>query len=724
MEKSKKALPIVLASALAATPFVSMPQQAHAIEKLSVEADNDGAGKESDYTIEFKLEEDLDSGETITIEFDSDFDIDDNIDSDDIDASFDVKKVTVDGDEIKIKTDESLDSGDKIKIKITSGITNPDDKGSYSVSVEAGDESSDSEDVEIKKSSSSSSSKSSNDYSVSLSSKAAGEKISLKLGKISLKGSDELESNTTITVTFPDKGMLPSSIDEEDVKVNGYTAKSVSVSGSTVDIKVPNSADADDYITLEFDKSAGIENPDSGDKYVFKVKYDGTTYESEDVEITKNGSSSSSASDSFTVNLSDPGAGARTSYTFDADFGSKELKADGELVLEFPSSDMVPGILTASDFLLNGKQAKKATAAGNKIALVAPSNFSANSKVKVEVTYGAWISNPKSAGSYTLKATVSGRTLESKSFSIGGSSVNPTPTNPTTTVPVPNTATNNSTATIALTQNAVGKQTGVNVAIKGLGVGLQKQRDFIEVVFPVGYKVPAYIAPNNISVNGVAANFVAVRGQNVLIYPSQDIPAATNANIVINAAANIINPAVKNTYSISVFTSEERGLLFARAVGVGMPSPAQPKPATPAKPATPGAKTPQQQQKPSAGIPKNSASFQVNNAKFTLHGKTYPLNVAPYITDKTTMVPAQFFKEALALTTQWNNTNVAVVSGTKVVKFTVGSKTAKVGRTDVQLPTPVVLKDGMPMVPIRVVTDNLGYTVGWDDDTDSVYVYK
>lgn len=88
------------------------------------------------------------------------------------------------------------------------------------------------------------------------------------------------------------------------------------------------------------------------------------------------------------------------------------------------------------------------------------------------------------------------------------------------------------------------------------------------------------------------------------------------------------------------------------------------------------------------------------------------------------MVPAQFFKEALALTTQWNNTNVAVVSGTKVVKFTVGSKTAKVGRTDVQLPTPVVLKDGMPMVPIRVVTDNLGYTVGWDDDTDSVYVYK
>ncbi|GED56159.1 copper amine oxidase N-terminal domain-containing protein [Brevibacillus formosus] len=711
MEKSKKALPIVLASALAATPFVAVPQ-AYAVEKLDVSADNDGAGKESEYDIKFTLEEDLASGDTITVDFDDDFDVDKDISKKDI-SGIDVKRVEVDGNEVTITVDEDFDEGDKISFTIKKGITNPDDKGTYDVSVETENESSDTDEVEIKKSSSSSSSKSKNDYSVTLSSKAAGEKVSLKLGKISLKGSDELETSSTITVTFPEKGMLPSSIDEDDVKVNGYTAKSVSISGSSVDIKIPSGADSDDYITLEFDKSAGIENPSSGDKYVFKVKYDGTTYESDEFEITKNGSSSSSASDSFTVNLSDPGAGARTSYTFDADFGSKELKEDGELILEFPSSDMVPGILTASDFLLNGKAAKKASALGNKVALVAPTGFKATSKVKVEVTFGAWISNPKTAGNYTLKATVSGRTLESKAFSIGGSSVNPTPTNPTNPtnpVPVPNTNTNNSTATIALTQNALGKQTGVNVAIKGLGVGLQKQRDFIEIVFPVGYKVPAYIAPANISVNGVGANFVAVRGQNVLIYPSQDIPAATNANVVINPAANIVNPAVKNTYSISVFTSEERGLLFARAVGVGMPSPAQPKPATP---------TPQQ---PSTAIPANAASFKVNTASFTLQGKTYPLSVAPYIEANTTMVPAQFFKEAMALTTQWNNTSVAVISGTKVVKFTVGSKKAKVGNTEIQLPTPVVLKNGMPMIPIRTVTDNLGYKVGWA--APSVYVYK
>lgn len=715
MKKSKKALPIVLASALAATPFVAVPQEAHALKKVSVKADNDGADKDSSYDISFTLEEDLTKGDTITIEFDSEYTVSKSISSSDIDASFKVKSAKASGKKVIITLNEDLEEGDKVTITIEDGITNPEDKGTYDVYVSTSSEDEEYGEVTIK-SSSSSSSGSSKDYSVSLSSKAAGEATSVKLGKISLKGSDELETNEYITVIFPDEDMLPSKIDAGDVKLNGYSVKTVSVKDDEVEIKVPSSVAGDDYITLEFSKSAGIENPSAGSKYTYKVKYDGVTYESEQFEITKSGSSTSTATNSFTVNLSDPSAGARSSYTFDADFGSKQLKADEELVLEFPSADMVPGILSASDFTLNGKTAKRVSASGNKVYITAPSNFSATSEVKVVVSFSAWITNPKTAGSYTLKVTAAGRTLESKSFTIGGSVVNPTP-NPAPTptpTPTPNNTVNNSTATIALTSTALGKPTGVNVAIKGLGVGLVKQRDFVELVFPAGYKVPAYIAPANVTVNGVAANYVAVRGQNVLIYPSQDIPAATAANISINAAANIVNPAVKNTYSISVFTSEEKGLLFARAVGVGMPAPAQPAPQP----------TPQPQQ-PAVTVPTNAALFKVNTANFTLHGKTYPLQVAPYIANgNTTMVPAQFFKEALALTTQWNNSTVAIISGTKVMKFTVGSNKARVGNQEITLPTPVVLKNGMPMIPVRTVTDNLGYKVGWDAKTSSVFVYK
>ncbi|EJL41017.1 MULTISPECIES: copper amine oxidase N-terminal domain-containing protein [Brevibacillus] len=714
MKKSKKALPIVLASALAATPFVAVPKEAHALKKVTVKADNDGADKDSSYDISFTLEDDLSKGDTITVEFDSEYTVSKNISSSDIDADFKIKSAKASGKKVIITVNEDFEDGDKISFTIEDGITNPEDKGTYDVYVSTSNEDEESTEVTIK--SSSSSSGSSKDYSVSLSSKAAGEATSVKLGKISLKGSDELETNEYITVIFPDEDMLPSKIDAGDVKLNGYSVKTVSVKDDEVEIKVPSSVAGDDYITLEFSKSAGIENPSAGSKYTYKVKYDGVTYESEQFEITKSGSSTSTATNSFTVNLSDPSAGARSSYTFDADFGSKQLKADEELVLEFPSADMVPGILSASDFTLNGKTAKRVSASGNKVYITAPSNFSATSEVKVVVSFSAWITNPKTAGSYTLKATAAGRTLESKSFTIGGSVVNPTP-NPAPTptpTPTPNNTVNNSTATIALTSTALGKPTGVNVAIKGLGVGLVKQRDFVELVFPAGYKVPAYIAPANVTVNGVAANYVAVRGQNVLIYPSQDIPAATAANISINAAANIVNPAVKNTYSISVFTSEEKGLLFARAVGVGMPAPAQPAPQP----------TPQPQQ-PAVTVPTNAALFKVNTANFTLHGKTYPLQVAPYIANgNTTMVPAQFFKEALALTTQWNNSTVAIISGTKVMKFTVGSNKARVGNQEITLPTPVVLKNGMPMIPVRTVTDNLGYKVGWDAKTSSVFVYK
>jgi len=715
MEKSKKALPIVLASALAAIPLVAVPQKASALSSVTVTAEDETAGEDSEYTIEFTTGEDLEEDDTITIKFDDEYDVDDSIDDSDVEIDgYDIYDVEADDNEIIITLDEAIDEGEDVEITISNGITNPDDEDSYDVGVKTSAEKTykyDTVDIEEDDSSSE------DEFDVELSSSVAGEKVAIELGDFDLDGKDELETGETITVIFPDEDMLPSSIDEADVKVNGSTAKSVDVDDDEVTIKVPSGANGDDYINLEFLKSAGITNPDTADDYTFTVKYDGTTYESESFDITKSGSGSTTVAGDYTVNLSDPAAGARSSYTFETNFGNKKLQADAELVIEFPSAEMVPMILSTSDFTVNGKAPKKVGALGNKVYITAPSNFSADSNVKVVVAYTAWITNPKTAGSYTLKATVDGKTITSKSFSIGGSTVNPAPAAPA--APAPGQVVNNSTATIALTNTGLNQATGVNVAIKGLGVGLAKQRDFIELVFPAGYKVPAYIAPANISVNGVAANYVAVRGQNLLVYPAQDIPAATAANVAIAATANIVNPAVKNAYSISLYTSEEKGLQFARAVGVGMPAPVQQAAPAPAKPATPA---PAQ---PAVAVPANAALFKVNAKTFTLHGKTYPLQVAPYLAGgNTTMVPAQFFKEALALTTQWNNQSVAIISGTKVLKFSVGSNKARIGNQEVTLPSPVVLKEGMPMIPVRFVTDNLGYKVGWDAKTSSVFVYR
>ncbi|MCM3557479.1 copper amine oxidase N-terminal domain-containing protein [Brevibacillus borstelensis] len=725
MEKSKKALPIMLATALATTPFVIAPQSASAITDISIDPDDDEAGESTKYTIEFTLEEDLKSGDKIYVKFPKQFDIDSDIDEDDIDADFKVKEVSVSGREITIKVGEKLEADDEISFDITDGITNPDDKGTYSIEIRTSNESKETEDVKITSGSSSNSGSkkgSSDDYSVDIDDTTEKKETQYEIGPIKLD--DKLVKGDWITVTFPSSDMLPSKISKDDVDINEYEPDSVSVSGKKVEIKVPSKVDGKKELTLKFYKSAGIKNPSAGDKYTIDVKWDGVTYQSEKFDIKKSGSSSSSSTASdFTVSLSDSSAGARTSYTFEADFGKTELKADSEVIIEFPSSDMIPGYLNPDDFRINGKTVRKVGSSGNKISLTTPYNFSSSKTVKVDIDFNAWITNPKSAGDYTLKMTVDGKTATSKTFRINGAgAVTPTPTpTPTPTTPGTTAPANNSTATITLTNTAVGKQTGVNIAVKAFGAPLVKQRDFIEVVFPVGYKVPAYIAPASVSVNGVAASFVAVRGQNVLVYPAQDIAAGTGANIVIGAAANIVNPAAKNTYTINVFSSEEKGLLFGRAVGVGVPQPAQP-----AQPAPqPAPQQPQQPQQPQTAVPANAALFKVNNKSFTLHGKVYPLQEAPYLANgNTTMVPAQFFKEAMALTTQWNNQTVAIIKGRTVVRFTVDSNKAYVGSQEFTLPAPVALKNGMPMVPIRFVTDNLGYKVGWDAKTSSVFVYQ
>lgn len=701
MEKNKKALPIVLASALASTPFVAAPQ-AYAIQDVSVDMTNDNVEETADYTIDFTLDEDLEAGDEIMVTFESGFDLED-VDESDVEIDgVDLKKVEIDtkNNEIVIAVDEDVDGGEEYTIVIED-VVNPDKEGNYDIDVEAeNDDDTDYDTVKIVDDDDSSD----EDFSVDMDEDEEDAKTGYTLGPIELEG--ELEEGEWVTVTFPDEDMLPSSMRTKDVEINGYEVDDVEIDGDEVQLQIPEDADGKKKLTIEFFKSAGIINPSADDDYTFTVEYDRDTYESEEFEITKkSGSSSNSGGDSdFTVTLSDSAAGARSSYTFGADFGKKELAANGEVIVEFPSSEMFPGIWTTTDVTINGKTAKKVYSSGNRVFITAPSNFTRDSEVKVSFSYSAWVTNPKTAGDYTLKMTVDGKTITSKPFKITGATYTPAPTPaPTTPVPV-----NNATATIGLTNPALNAVTGVNVAIKGVGVPLAKQRDFIELVFPAGYRVPAYITPAAVTVNGVTASYVGVRGQNVLIYPSQDIPAGSAANVVISPTANIVNPAVKNAYSISVFTSEEKGLLFARAVSVGG-TPVVTPPAT----------------QPGVTIPANAARIKLNVASFTLHGKTYPLQAAPTLANgNTTVVPAQFFKEALALTTQWNNHTVAIISGTKVLRFTVGSNKAKVGGQEVTLPAAVQLKNNMPMIPIKFVADNLGYKLGWDAKTSTVFISR
>jgi len=533
----------------------------------------------------------------------------------------------------------------------------------------------------------------------------------------------DLNAGEDLLIVFDKAFAIDANISRSNVRINGSEARSVKLDNGKLTIVPAKDYEAGDE--LEVVIRDVITNPDKEGSYEIKVKTEREGYGRKQVKIAE-----VKADEDFTVKLSDPKAGARTSYSFAADFGKKELIPNGQVILTFPSAEQIPAILSASDFTVNGKTVQKVSAAGKKVYLTAPGNLAKSSRVEVKISQTAWITNPKTPGSYKLEMTVDGRTITSKPFEI----VSAQPA-------AVSAAASNSAATITLGNTNTDQPTDVAVSIKALGVPLAKQRDFIEIVFPKEFRIPPYIAPGNVTVNGASADFVAVRGQNVLVYPAQDLGTAEAINVNIGNGANIVTPTEKNTYSISVYTSAERGVLFARAVGIGVPQPVpvsvttgQAVPVTPAAspastPPASAAAQPQAMEVPATGqpegVPANAALFRLNDASFSKNGQKMPLKAAPYLANgTTTMVPAQFFKDALGLTTQWNTREVSIISGTKVLQFTVGSDKARIGGQEYTLTAAVAIKDEMPMIPIRFVTDALGYKVGWDAKTSSVYVYR
>ncbi|MEW9699329.1 copper amine oxidase N-terminal domain-containing protein [Paenibacillus sp. SI8] len=101
----------------------------------------------------------------------------------------------------------------------------------------------------------------------------------------------------------------------------------------------------------------------------------------------------------------------------------------------------------------------------------------------------------------------------------------------------------------------------------------------------------------------------------------------------------------------------------------------------------------------------------------------------PYINDEqVTMVSARFLSERLGAQVKWNEDLKQVTvqdasTGTTII-MTVGSKTATVGGTSVELESAPVLRHGATYVPIRFIAEKLGAKVEFDNDTQLVTITR
>lgn len=112
--------------------------------------------------------------------------------------------------------------------------------------------------------------------------------------------------------------------------------------------------------------------------------------------------------------------------------------------------------------------------------------------------------------------------------------------------------------------------------------------------------------------------------------------------------------------------------------------------------------------------------------KIYFQGKQITADVSPYIENDRTMVPVRMITEKMGYDVLWNPVSrlVTIYSAYKRVLLTIDNNIARVGDDTVRMDTPAVIRQSRTFVPIRFVSETFGYHVDWDPDTRSVLITK
>ena len=114
----------------------------------------------------------------------------------------------------------------------------------------------------------------------------------------------------------------------------------------------------------------------------------------------------------------------------------------------------------------------------------------------------------------------------------------------------------------------------------------------------------------------------------------------------------------------------------------------------------------------------NVIKMTIGSIEMSENGRVFYNDVAPIIVDNRTMVPIRVITELLGGTADWNEETkeVMLTIDGKVIRMTVGVVLEKYGVA------PVIIND-RTYVPIRFVADELGAETSWDEATNTVTIY-
>jgi len=110
----------------------------------------------------------------------------------------------------------------------------------------------------------------------------------------------------------------------------------------------------------------------------------------------------------------------------------------------------------------------------------------------------------------------------------------------------------------------------------------------------------------------------------------------------------------------------------------------------------------------------------------TVNDEAKTLDAAPIIRNSRTMLPVRFVAENLGATVGWDDATktVSVKSADVSIEIVIGATTAKVNGKEIALDSPAFIESSRTYLPVRVVAENLGATVSWDDATKTATLTK
>lgn len=128
------------------------------------------------------------------------------------------------------------------------------------------------------------------------------------------------------------------------------------------------------------------------------------------------------------------------------------------------------------------------------------------------------------------------------------------------------------------------------------------------------------------------------------------------------------------------------------------------------------------------GIEESKLIFQIGSGNVTSGNIQKVLDVPPFIENNRTMVPFRFIGEELGADIEWypEERKVEYILDENVIELWIGENTARLNGEDVMLDEdPSIrpfIKNSRTVVPIRFISEALGFEVTWNEETKEIII--